>query len=122
MSAAALLAKLPDTIRVGPYDFALVRLAMNEAMAKPRLGEFSSRAHRIEIVADAPSKLDALDTLLHEINHAIFWAYQIYDEDKEERTVAMMATAWVQVYRDNPWLIGWIGEAVDRHPIMAEAA
>src|SRR5258706_4774634 len=81
--AAALLAKLPDPIRVGPYDFALVRLAMNEAMAKPRLGEFSSRAHRIEIVADAPSKLDALDTLLHEILHAIYWTFRITTRTKK---------------------------------------
>lgn len=57
----------------------------------------------------AVSKL--VDTLLHEITHAIWWAYGLEDDDKEERIVRTMGAAWAQIWRDNPHLLGWLNEA-----------
>lgn len=110
-AAAALNARLPHTIRVGPYDVALVPMDGVATYAQRGVGLFTPRMLRISYAREAPSKLDALDTLLHEINHAIFFAYHMREEDKEERTVGMFATGWTQVYRDNPWLLDWIREA-----------
>lgn len=56
--------------------------------------------------------IKAVDTLLHEINHAIYWAYGINDDDKEERVVGTFATAWTQVFRDNPRLLQYITESL----------
>ncbi len=120
MSVADLNAKLPRFIRVGPYDMTLAPMSGINTYAQRAVGQFSARELKISYAIEAPSKLDALDTLLHEISHAIFWAYRIYDEDKEERTCGMMATAWVQVYRDNPWLLAWIGEAVAPDPLSGK--
>ena len=33
---------------------------------------------------------------------------ELSDDDKEERIVGAFATAWAQVFRDNPWLLGWL--------------
>lgn len=112
MTVAALNAKLPGFMRIGPYDMTLAPMSGLHTYARRSVGQFSARELRISYAAEAPSKIDALDTLLHEINHAIFFAYRIYDEDKEERTVGTFATGWTQVYRDNPWLIDWIREAI----------
>lgn len=53
-----------------------------------------------------------VDTVLHEVTHAIYWAYVIEDKDEEERIVTTMARAWTQVWRDNPDLLGWLGLAM----------
>jgi hypothetical protein len=116
VTVAALNAKLPPFVRVGPYDMTLAPTSGVKTFARRSVGEFSARELKISYAVEAPSKIDALDTLLHEINHAIFFAYRIYDEDKEERTVGMFATAWTQVYRDNPWLLEWIREATVTDP------
>lgn len=59
----------------------------------------------------APTKM--VYTLIHEINHAIYWAYKLDDEDKEERIVSTFATAWTQIYRDNPALMDFIKEKLN---------
>ena len=59
-----------------------------------------------------PSPVKAADTLLHEAGHAIYATYALADEDKEERIVAVFATAWAQVFRDNPWLLGWLARSL----------
>jgi hypothetical protein len=117
MTVAALNAGLPASIRIGPYDMALVPMTGVHTYAQRAVGQFSARELRISYAAEAPSKVDALDTLLHEINHAIFFACHIREEDKEERTVGMFSTGWTQVYRDNPWLIDWIRDAVAADPL-----
>ena len=50
-----------------------------------------------------------MDTVLHEINHVIWAVGQLKTKmQKEERAVAVMATYWTQIFRDNPQLITWI--------------
>jgi hypothetical protein len=116
MTVAALNAKLPGSMRIGPYDVALEPMSGVKTYATGNVGQFSARELRISYRAEASSSLDALDTLLHEVNHAVFFAYHMREDDKEERIVSMFATAWTQVYRDNPWLIEWIREATSDDP------
>jgi hypothetical protein len=59
-----------------------------------------------------PSTAKAADTLLHEAGHAIYATYGLAEEDKEERIVGAFATAWAQVFRDNPWLLAWLKMAL----------
>ena len=97
--------QLPCQVRVLAFDIDIVDWKPHDARGK--FGEFSSLENIIR-VDFSTDKINVVDTLLHEINHAIYWAYGIDDEDKEERTVATFSSAWVQVYRDNPWLIEFI--------------
>ena len=60
------------------------------------------------IVVNAEQKPDALaDTVLHELNHALFSAFAISGELTEERVVRLMATGLCTVLRDNPDFTKW---------------
>lgn len=103
---------LPDSIRVAGYDFQIVKWTTHEASACSRWGEFSQIEQVIRIQENIPSPFKAVDTFLHEVSHAIFWAYGIHDDDKEERIVSTMGTALMTVHRDNPWLAPWLTKAL----------
>lgn len=104
----AAVARLPPSVRVGAHDFTLLPLSIHEASGRRIWGRFEAAAQTIHLQQDMPTSAVAVDTILHEIGHAIWWAYGIQDDDKEERTVRTLATAWAQIFRDNPALIAWI--------------
>ena len=72
------------------------------------------QAGAIRFDGEMPSAAKMLDTLLHEIFHAIFWAYGIEDKDEEERTVSTMATGWAAFLRDNPAFNTWMTELLQQ--------
>ena len=43
-----------------------------------------------------------IETLLHEVLHAIYHEYNIKDEDEEERIITQMSTGLCQVLIENP--------------------
>lgn len=101
---------LPDSILIGPYT---IRIEKVEKIGNEDLyyGEFVAHEQRIAIILKHPSKLRAADTLLHEILHAI-WNFG-HATGEEEQTVGAMATGLMQVFKDNPALLSWIGRAND---------
>jgi hypothetical protein len=99
---------LPRSLRVGPFDFGIEKLSAQRAIGKDCFGEFSSCEGHVALQLDMPSPAKAADTLLHEAGHAIYSTYALAEEDKEERVVAVFATGWAQVFRDNPWLLQWL--------------
>lgn len=100
---------LPPSIRVGAFDMAIVQWPNDVANAARCWGVFDAMSQEIKIQSGMPSAEKAVDTFVHELIHAIYFAYVIYDEDREERTVSTMGRAWTQIYRDNPWFPTWIG-------------
>jgi len=102
--------KIPTKIRILAFDFKIENWHPHSARGK--FGEFSSLEALIK-VNFSTDKINALDTLLHEINHAIYWCYGIEDDDKEERVVSAFTGAWIQVYRDNPWLLEFIKDSLE---------
>lgn len=111
-----------SSLRIGPYDIAVLSWEPRSAQANNSSGEFSSTEMCIRINCRT-DRLFAVDTVLHEILHAIYWAYQIKPEDGEERTVTVLATAWLQVYRDNPGLLLWLYDTIHQgdDPSIPEA-
>lgn len=109
--AEKLIKRLPDSVRVGAYDFRIVRWSSLEASAGMKYGECSTIEQNIKIQVNMPSRYKAVDTFIHELLHAMYWAYGVEDEDKEERIVGMLASAWVVFHRDNPWYFDWIKSA-----------
>lgn len=103
---------LPDRIVVGPFDLMIIHMDSHLAGSEQSFGQFRCLEQAIYIQLDMPSPHKAVDTMLHEVGHAIYWAHDIDDEDKEERIVSVMATGWTQVYRNNPWLLSWMGEVL----------
>jgi hypothetical protein len=103
---------LPDNVRVGGFDFRIEKWTSHQAAGAHRYGEFSSIEQTIRLQIDMPSAYKAVDTVLHEFCHAMFWTYGVNDEDKEERIVGAMGSGWMALHRDNPWLAKWITESL----------
>ncbi len=95
---------LPSKIKVACFDVKVEEFNPGAPASRMLHGEFSSIEMMIRIDTST-DKIKVVDTLMHEICHAICWAYGIEDEDKEERVVGTMATGLTQVYRDNPELL-----------------
>ena len=100
----------PSNIRVGPFDFSVFWVDANNGVDKGEFGECDTTNLAIKIDKSVDRILQ-LDTLLHEISHAIYWVYGLEDKDKEERIVQIMATGWTQVFRDNPILRTFIEDS-----------
>lgn len=109
------LAKLPDSIRVGPYDVEIEKIDVLRAMAEGNYGRFSSVTVVIGIQWGASSVHRLVETFLHEVFHAIWWAYNVEDEGANQEKLAILSgTAWMAVHRDNPWLALWIAETLSQ--------
>lgn len=96
--------KVPNTIRINNFDVDIKVQDSEYGDASRKFGEFDANSLVIWFDGGKP-KQQQLDTLFHEICHAIYWFYHIDDTDREERVVSQMTSGWLQVFRDNPWLL-----------------
>jgi hypothetical protein len=49
------------------------------------------------------------------MNHAVWKVWQLKDRrEDEERVVAVMASAWTQIFRDNPGFSKWIQKELEQ--------
>lgn len=104
------MARMPRSVRVGPYDLRIVRLSGRHA--KRDYGQFCHESQEIRLRSRYASPTLAADTLLHEILHAVWWVGQIKAKEGEEHIVTVTATTLTQVIRDNPALMLWLRAAV----------
>lgn len=100
---------LPSSLRIGPFDVKVIIL--DQLDGDDDWGEYLHGSLIIHIVSPQPTPSHAADTVVHEINHALWRISNLRDSDDEERIVSALATGWTQVYRDNPKLIQWIASA-----------
>ena len=92
------------SVKVGPTDFSIEYVPLNEEL----FGDFSYINSRIRIEENLKGTA-LVDTVLHEILHAIWKLGQLKDKrEDEERAVAIMATYLTQVLRDNPKMLTWL--------------
>lgn len=95
---------IPKKIKLGPFKIRIETWSRSQAAAIGKFGEWSPCEQTIRVdLAQVPAVL--ITTLMHELNHAIYWAYRLEDGDRQERVVDVMATAWAQLFLDNPSLI-----------------
>lgn len=102
---------LPEKIKVAAFDIVIENWHPHKANTHDCYGEFTYNDLTIRIDMTIP-RTKILDTFLHEVNHVIYWAWKVSDEDKEERIVSAMATGWTQIYRDNPEVLKFIHQAL----------
>lgn len=92
------------SVKVGPTDFSIEYVPLNDEI----FGDFSYINSRIRIEENLKGSA-LVDTVLHEILHAIWKLGQLKDKrEDEERAVAIMATYLTQVLRDNPKMLTWL--------------
>ena len=102
------LKELPATMRIGPYTTQIEIGGTMEATGFH--GTYDECRNVLMMSCNQPSVQQAVDTLIHEITHGIYRVACLQAGDDEERVVSVLATGWLQVYKDNPWLIKWIGK------------
>ncbi len=108
----AAVEQLPASIRVGAYDYTIDKWPGQNHNALKLHGHFSGVEQSIGLQLDLPSPAKAVEVFIHEVNHAIYYVFNADDADTEERLVKVFAIGWLCVYRDNPWLLDWLKEAV----------
>jgi|TARA_R100000030_G_scaffold99627_1_gene90943 CobQ-like glutamine amidotransferase family enzyme len=91
-------------VKVGAVDIDVFSLPFDgEAF-----GDFNYLNMRIRVDENLKGTV-LVDTVLHELNHAIWAIGNLKSEkEEEERVVAVMASYWTQILRDNPHLVKWI--------------
>lgn len=98
--------QLPPNIRIGYKDYKLQ--VISEEDRQKNVGWHLPQQHRIEIAIDLPPR-EVVNTLIHEIYHAIFsHAGAIFKDEDEEALVECVANGWTQVFVDNPEVINWM--------------
>jgi hypothetical protein len=98
---------LPDMIKVGPYDMRVDKL--DKLDGTDDFGEYDHNASVLRFKRSQPTAQFAVDTVLHEVNHALFSMFALAGADDEERIVCCMSTGMTMVLRANPDLVKWIG-------------
>jgi len=90
---------LPKELKIAAYDYAVKHVKIPESDGC--VGDFCSDTSTIRVTTGLRRKR-AVETLLHEAMHAIWYSYTISNKDKEERTISVMSTAIAALLRDNP--------------------
>ena len=100
---------MQQTLRVGhkDYDFQIVSLET--------LGVTNHQRSYIHIdQALCPTEL--VSTILHEISHALSWVFTMHQQESvtEEKWCDVMGNGLTMVFRDNPWLLTFIKETLEK--------
>lgn len=97
---------LPSEVRVGGFTY---KVYERSDFVKNQ-GAFGTCDNDLSIIMIGRdlTKAMQLNTLIHEIFHAIYYVYSIQDNDEEERVVNTFANGWHQVLNDNPQLVNYI--------------
>lgn len=104
---------LPKAVKVGPHTFTVVERGKAWEAMTGAYGHTNYNDYSIDVVTEHRLS-NVVDTLLHEIFHAIFYTYDLKDEDVEEKVVRVGTTAWLQVMRDNPELMTFVNKSVKK--------
>lgn len=105
--------RLPATIRVCGFTISINFMSDLKSYSEGNFAYFSSLCQEITIRKGMPSSEKLVDSLIHELNHAVFHYYGIGKDDCEERIVATLGKAWTQIFADNPGLARWIEETLN---------
>lgn len=101
------LAALPEFIKVGAHDVAIV-VRDRFLTTRNLLGQYDSDAQVISLSEDLMTPTHVVETFIHEVNHAIYRQAALQDNDEEERIVLTMSLGQVAIVKDNPWYGPWV--------------
>lgn len=99
--------ELPSQLKIGPYDYEVVQV--DEQSRKVMINENLFGSHHPEackiIIYLTDNDEVNLNTLWHEIKHAIWFLFGLQDSDDEERIVNTLSSGELMVLKDNPELL-----------------
>jgi hypothetical protein len=98
---------LPKKIKVISMDYTIKPAEASWVRETESRGQCCTDTQTITVPkTDIPCQ--TLDTVMHEVFHAVFDVMQLTDDDKEEAYVSRMATGFTAVLRDNPKFRNWL--------------
>ncbi len=108
---AAAINRLPSSLKIGAFDYSVVTMTESEGAGRRVFGEFRPMESEIAICLNSPSLPKLVDTVMHEVLHAVWW-HAALDRPNEEEGVLHVARTLTMVFRDNPELLRWLQEAL----------
>jgi len=103
----------PTKIKVGYRDFLVEWMPDEVVNDKQRLGITYLNSGIIQINPKQDVR-EQVNTLFHEVMHAVWWVYGLDEgELKEERVILTLANGLCGVFRDNPELAAWMQAILD---------
>mgnify|MGYP003133137440 FL=1 len=102
--------KLPKSIKIGYVDYDFEIWPDKFASTEKAQGEFFEEDDKIGLKGSAIYTNKGVNTVIHEILHAIVYQYGMAEDlkDIEEKVVNTTANALSAVFNDNPWLVDYI--------------
>lgn len=97
---------LPKVIRIGPFAYNLE--VTDKLSDEDEWGNCDLGALVISIKGGQPSYAFAVDTVMHEINHALWRFFALPEAPAEEHICAVLASGWAMVLSQNPELKRWL--------------
>ena len=106
---------LPKTIKIGYTDYELEIWPDTFASTEKAQGEFFEEDEKIGLKGSALKSSRGVNTLIHEILHALIYQYGLAEDvkDIEEKVVNTTANGLSAVFKDNPWLTDYIKKYVE---------
>lgn len=112
--AASRVVSLPRKLWVGSYEFTMALVPRDHPML-PADAEGITYFDPLAIyVADNLSLIGTLDTVLHEVTHAVNHAGDVSDGPDEETIAGTHGRIWATLYVDNPRFQRWLTNTVNR--------
>lgn len=108
----------PDRVKVGPYfyGFSIEDAIYDEnddgSQGNRLYGQCRNVDQVIRLQREYRCVGQAIDTVIHECLHAIWWTFHLGGELEEEPAVTNIATGWTQLMMENPDLDRWINRAL----------
>lgn len=101
----------PTSVQVADLVYSIKPFPLNSTESAELYGVCDNQA---SVIHYAKNQTDdrMQNTVLHETFHACWNRAGLKDKDKEERIVTCMANVFIQVIRENPELMDWLGEKV----------
>lgn len=99
---------LPGWINYPPWKLAI---SIKDKLSDADDWGLYTHGVEIELKKGQPNVPMAMDTILHEINHAIYQTSGLSKTSKEEQICAVFATGWTTVWLNNPQLVQWLCNA-----------
>ena len=96
-----------DYLRIGYRRYTVSEWTQAEVALTSSHGQCNTGQAAIYVCTD-DHPLTVLDTLLHEILHAVWHEYGLEDKEPEEHAITVLATGLTQVLYDNPKLAAQI--------------
>jgi hypothetical protein len=110
--AADVFKGLPRRIQVGQFGFRVLIEPETHEMLTEAFGRCDTTARRIFLRAGMDPAL-ALNTVCHEVTHAVNWVMDLEDGATEEAFTSRHTNGLIDVWMRNPRLFAWISKTLE---------